>query len=92
MVFGPICATAFHSLETFSDADLEAAGVPEPLRSNPDFVRKGTTIEGADLFATLAFSVCRHVRLSLSTRSNAFSWNAPGRPSNTLATPVMPRK
>ena len=38
------------SLETFSDAELEAAGVPADARSDPQFVRKGTVLEGAELF------------------------------------------
>jgi len=38
------------SLETLGDAELDAAGVPVNVRSNPQFVRKGTTLEGALLF------------------------------------------
>ena len=38
------------SLESFSDADLEAANVPEALRSRENYVRKGTVLEGSDLF------------------------------------------
>ena len=38
------------SLETFSDADLERAGVAEHSRSNRNYVRKGTVLEGADQF------------------------------------------
>jgi phthiocerol/phenolphthiocerol synthesis type-I polyketide synthase E len=38
------------TLETLSDAELDAAGVPEALRSNPDFVRKGAALDGAELF------------------------------------------
>ncbi len=38
------------ALETFSDADLDAAGVVPALRSNPQFVRRGTVLEGAELF------------------------------------------
>jgi acyl transferase domain-containing protein len=38
------------SLETFSEADLDAAGVPPALRSHPDFVRKGTPLEEAEHF------------------------------------------
>ncbi len=37
-------------LETFSDADLDAAGVIPAVRSNPQFVRRGTVLEGAELF------------------------------------------
>ena len=43
------------SLDTYSEADLEGAGVPQELRSNPNFVRKGTTLHGADLFDSTFF-------------------------------------
>ena len=38
------------SLETFTESDLDAAGVPPSLRSDPNFVRKGTALPRADLF------------------------------------------
>jgi phthiocerol/phenolphthiocerol synthesis type-I polyketide synthase E len=38
------------SLETLGDAELDAAGVPVNARSNPQFVRKATTLEDALLF------------------------------------------
>jgi phthiocerol/phenolphthiocerol synthesis type-I polyketide synthase E len=38
------------SLETFSDAELNRAGVPAALRSHPLFVRKGAKLEDAELF------------------------------------------
>lgn len=38
------------TLETFSDADLDAAGVPEGLRSDPAYVRKGTVLSACDQF------------------------------------------
>lgn len=37
-------------LKTFSDEDLDAAGVDRTTRSNPLFVRKGTVLETAELF------------------------------------------
>ena len=43
------------TLETFSDADLDAAGVPMSLRSNPRFVRKGAPLNGAELFDAAFF-------------------------------------
>ena len=43
------------SLETFTDAELEAAGVTEALRSRPDWVRRGTVLEGSDLFDAAFF-------------------------------------
>ena len=44
-------------LQTFSDADLDAAGTPDALRSNPKFVPKGTVLEGADLFDAAFFGI-----------------------------------
>ena len=38
------------TLDTLSDAELDAAGVPESLRTNPHYVRKGTALEEADHF------------------------------------------
>ena len=38
------------TLETFSDADLDAAGAGSRMRSDPNFVRKGTVLETAELF------------------------------------------
>jgi phthiocerol/phenolphthiocerol synthesis type-I polyketide synthase E len=38
------------SLESFSDADLEAAGVDARLAAAAGYVRKGTALAGADLF------------------------------------------
>jgi phthiocerol/phenolphthiocerol synthesis type-I polyketide synthase E len=43
-------ATGKESLDTFSDTDLDHAGVDATLRNNPQFVRKGTTLESAELF------------------------------------------
>jgi acyl transferase domain-containing protein len=45
------------SLDTFSERDLDAAGVDEGLRSNPLFVRKGTVLEGAELFDAAFFGL-----------------------------------
>ncbi len=38
------------SLETFSDADLDAAGITAALRNHSLYVRRGTLLDGADLF------------------------------------------
>ena len=38
------------SLDTFSDADLDAAGVPDAQRSHPHYVRRGTVLENAEWF------------------------------------------
>ena len=37
-------------LETFSDADLDAAAVPAALREHPQYVRRGTALADADSF------------------------------------------
>ena len=37
-------------LDTVSEAEMDAAGVPSGMRSNPNFVPKYTTLEDADLF------------------------------------------
>lgn len=38
------------SLDTFSDTDLDAAGVPDAQRSHPHYVRRGTVLENAEWF------------------------------------------
>jgi phthiocerol/phenolphthiocerol synthesis type-I polyketide synthase E len=38
------------SLDSFGDAELANSGVSDALRSNPRYVRKGTVLDGADLF------------------------------------------
>jgi acyl transferase domain-containing protein len=45
------------SLDTLGDAELDAVGVPVNVRSNPQFVRKGTTLEGALLFDARFFGL-----------------------------------
>ena len=38
------------SVKTYSDAELEALGVPEALRRDPDYVKAGVPLDGHDLF------------------------------------------
>ncbi|HEY1803824.1 MAG TPA: beta-ketoacyl synthase N-terminal-like domain-containing protein [Terracidiphilus sp.] len=38
------------SLSDLSDADLLASGIPEAVLKNPNYVKKGTLLQGADLF------------------------------------------
>ena len=45
------------SLETFSDAELDAAGVPAGVRNDERLVRKGTVLEGAELFDARFFGI-----------------------------------
>ena len=70
-------------LETFSDADLDAAGVIPAVRSNPQFVRRGTVLEGADLFDAGFFGLAAARGTDSSIRSTASFWSAPGRRWNT---------
>src|SRR5262245_9714909 len=43
------------ALDSLSEADLDAAGVPPTLKNNPNFVRKATSLERADLFDSAFF-------------------------------------
>jgi phthiocerol/phenolphthiocerol synthesis type-I polyketide synthase E len=45
------------SIETFSDADLDASGIDPALRANEHYVRRGTVLEGADLFDASFFNM-----------------------------------
>ena len=49
--------TGVESLETFGDAELDAALVPAGLRNDKQFVRKGTTLDGAELFDARFFGI-----------------------------------
>ena len=42
-------------LEEFSDEDMEAAGVPVEVRSSSAYVRRGTVLEGVELFDAAFF-------------------------------------
>ena len=50
MTSGVTFVTGVEILETLTDADLDAAGLSSDVRSNPNFVRKGTVLEEADHF------------------------------------------
>ncbi len=45
------------SLVTFSDAELRASGLDSATLANPHFVKKGTILEGADLFDAGFFGI-----------------------------------
>jgi phthiocerol/phenolphthiocerol synthesis type-I polyketide synthase E len=67
------------SLETFSDADLDAAGVDVRLRSSAGYVRKGTVLEGADLFDAGFFGVSPREAQVLDPQQRIFlecAWEA----------------
>src|ERR1700743_2497977 len=49
--------TGVESLETFGDAELDAALVPAGLRNDKQCVRKGTTLDGAELFDARFFGI-----------------------------------
>ena len=66
-------------LEEFSDADLAAAGVDADLRSNPSFVRKGTTLAGAELFDAGFFGISPREAQILDPQQRIFlecAWEA----------------
>jgi phthiocerol/phenolphthiocerol synthesis type-I polyketide synthase E len=45
------------ALESLSEADLDAAGVDGALRASSSYVRRGTSLEGADLFDASFFGI-----------------------------------
>ena len=72
-------AGGVESLEEFSDADLAAAGVDADLRSNPSFVRKGTTLAGAELFDAGFFGISPREAQILDPQQRIFlecAWEA----------------
>nr|WP_294524335.1 type I polyketide synthase [uncultured Rhodopila sp.] len=82
------------SLETFNEAELDAAGVPESLRSNPDFVRKGTRLEGAELFDAKFFGLSPREAQIIDPQQRVFlecAWEAlehAGYAAGTIDRPV----
>lgn len=50
-------AAGVESLTSFTDAELDAAGVGALLRNDPSYVRKGTVLEGAEDFDAAFFGV-----------------------------------
>jgi len=45
------------SLRDYSDEEMAAAGVPPDLRANPNYVPRGTTLDGSDLFDAEFFQI-----------------------------------
>ena len=50
-------ANGVESLRAFSDADLDAAGVPAALRVHPNYVRAGTVLDDAEFFDAACFGL-----------------------------------
>ena len=67
------------SIETFSDADLDAAGIDPELRAHPSYVRKGTVLEDADHFDATFFGFPPREAQLLDPQQRIFlecSWEA----------------
>lgn len=67
------------SLEPFSDADLDAAGIAPALRSDPHYVRRGTVLEGADMFDAAFFGISPREAQILDPQQRIFlecAWEA----------------
>jgi phthiocerol/phenolphthiocerol synthesis type-I polyketide synthase E len=67
------------SLESFSDSDLEAAGVADALKAHDNYVRKGTVLEGADLFDAEFFGISPREAQILDPQQRVFlecAWEA----------------
>ncbi|MBI4997175.1 MAG: type I polyketide synthase, partial [Rhodocyclales bacterium] len=67
------------SLAPFSDADLDAAGIAPALRNDPNYVRRGTVLEGADLFDAAFFGISPREAQILDPQQRIFlecAWEA----------------
>ena len=66
-------------IETFTDADLDAARVDPELRANPAYVRKGAALEDADLFDAAFFGFSPREAQTLDPQQRLFlecAWEA----------------
>jgi len=66
-------------LETFSDADLDQAGVPAALRSKPNYVRRGTALPQAEHFDAAFFALSPREAQILDPQQRIFlecAWQA----------------
>ena len=67
------------TLETFSDADLDKAGVPAALRSRSNYVRRGTALPNADHFDAAFFALSPREAQILDPQQRIFlecAWQA----------------
>jgi acyl transferase domain-containing protein/NADP-dependent 3-hydroxy acid dehydrogenase YdfG/acyl carrier protein len=67
------------SLASFSDSELEAAGVPAALRADPRYVKRGTVLDGADLFDAAFFGLSPREAQILDPQHRVFlecAWEA----------------
>lgn len=67
------------ALETFSDADLDAAAVPASLRAHPQYVRRGTALADADSFDAAFFGLSPREAQILDPQQRMFlecAWEA----------------
>jgi acyl transferase domain-containing protein len=60
------------AIEEFSEADLEAAGVPRALRADPRYVRRGTVLEEADAFDAAFFGFSPREAETLDPQQRVF--------------------
>src|SRR5690348_15248351 len=67
------------TIETFSDVDLEEAGVSEAIRIDPSYVRRGTALDGAELFDAGFFGIAPREAQILDPQHRVFlecAWEA----------------
>ena len=66
-------------IETFSDADLKDAGVPDSVRTDSLFVPRGTVLDGAELFDAGFFGLAPREAQILDPQHRVFlecAWEA----------------
>ena len=66
-------------METMSEADMDAVGLPKDLRANANFVPKFTTLENADLFAAEFFGMSPREAQTIDPQQRIFlecAWEA----------------